>query len=254
MTAAGRAGSLVKRVPNVRIAGPLLGVFACLAPFAPAQAAELHVSVGGTSDYVAYGLTRSRGDPVAQAHVALSNARGFSAGAFASGANLYAGPGISKELAPYVAHRARLSSNVTLGFELTRYIYPDDTSGLGYDYTELRAGIAWREMVEIAIAASPDLSIFSSRGSARDRAAIHVELAGAVPLSRRWSLTTGAGYADLSDLFGTGYWYYSAGAELRWRDVTASVLAIGTDSTARALFRDRADETRLVAALLWRLQ
>jgi uncharacterized protein (TIGR02001 family) len=244
---------LVKKVPHVRIAGPLLGVLACLTPFAPAHAGEWHASIGGTSDYVAYGLTRSRGEPVAQAHVALSSARGFTAGAFASGANLYAGPGISKELAPFVAHRASLSPDVTLGLELTRYVYPDDTSGLGYDYTELRAGIAWRERVEVAIAATPDLSIFSSRGGARDRTAVHVELTGALPLSRRWSLTSGAGYADLSDLFDTGYWYYSAGAEFRWMDVTASVLAIGTDSTAQALFGDRADETRLVAALVWRL-
>jgi uncharacterized protein (TIGR02001 family) len=238
----------------VRIAGPLLGVFACLAPFAPAEATPLHASIGGTSDYVAYGLTRSRGAPVAQAHVAASNARGLTAGVAATGANLYEGPGISKELAPYLAHRARLSSNMALGLELTRYIYPDDSTGLGYDYTELRAGVSWRERVEVAVAATPDLSMFSSsRGAARDRTAVHVELTGVLPLSRRWSLTSGAGYADLSDLFGTGYWYYSAGAELRWRDVTASVVAIGTDSTAQALFRDRADETRLVAAFLWRL-
>jgi uncharacterized protein (TIGR02001 family) len=245
---------LVKKVPLVRIAGSLLGVLACLAAFAPAQAAQLHASIGGTSDYVAYGLTRSRGEPVVQAHLAFSNARGLTAGAAASGANLYAGPGISKEFAPYLAHRAPLSSNMALGIELTRYIYPDDTTGLGYDYTELRAGVSWRELVEVTVAATPDLSMFSSsRGSARDRTAVHVELTALVPLSRRWSLTSGAGYADLSDLFDTGYWYYSAGAELRWRDVTASLVAIGTDSTARALFRDRADETRLVAALLWRL-
>jgi uncharacterized protein (TIGR02001 family) len=244
---------LVRKVPTVRIAGPLLGVFSCLAPFAPAQTAQLHVALGATSDYVAYGLTRSRGEPVAQAHVALSSPRGFTAGALASGANLYGGPGISKEFALYVAHRASLSSDMTLGLDLTRYVYPDDTSGLGYDYTELRAGIAWRDMVELAIAATPDLSVFSSRGPARDHAAIHVELSGALPLSRRWSVTSGAGYADLSDLFDTGYWYYSVGAELRWRDLTASAIAIGTDSTARALFRDRADETRFVAALLWRL-
>lgn len=244
---------MVEKVLLVRMAGTFLGVFACLALVAPAQATQLHASVGGTSDYVVYGLTRSRGAPVAQAHVALSNTRGLTAGAAASGANLYAGPGISKEFAPYLAHRVPLSSNLALGLELTRYIYPRDTSGLGYDYTELRAGLSWREMVEVAVAATPDLSLFSSRGSARDRTALHVELTAVLPLSRRWSLTSGAGYADLSDLFGTGYWYYSAGAELRWRDFTASVVAIGADSTARALFRERADETRLVAALLWRL-
>ena len=237
----------------MRIAGQILGVLACLAPFAPAQAAQLHASIGGTSDYVAYGLTRSRGDPVVQTHLALADVRGFTFGASASGANLYSGPGISKELAPYVAHRAALSSDIALGVELTRYIYPGDTSGLGYDYTELRAGLSWRDRVEVAVAATPDLSLFSSRGAARDRTALHVELSGVLPLSRRWSLTSGAGYADLSDLFGTGYWYYSVGAEVRWRDVTASVVAIGTDSTARALFRETADESRLVVALLWRV-
>jgi uncharacterized protein (TIGR02001 family) len=229
------------------------GFFACLALFTPAHATQLHASLGVTSDYVANGLTRSREAPVAQAHLAVSSTQGLTAGAVASGANLYAGPGISKELAPYLAHRSALSSNVALGLELTRYIYPDDTTGLGYDYTELRAGLHWRERVELSIAATPDLSLFSSRGAARDRTALHVEIAGVLPLSRRWSLTGGAGYADLSDLFGTGYWYYSVGAEGRWRDVTASVVAIGTDSTARELFRERAEETRLVAGLLWRL-
>jgi uncharacterized protein (TIGR02001 family) len=236
----------------VRTAGPLLGVLACLASVAPAQAAQLHVSVGGTSDYVAYGLTRSRGDPVAQLHVALSDIRGFTAGASASGANLYPGPGVSKEFAPFVAHRARLSPSLALGLELTRYIYPEDSQGLRYDYTELRAGLTWREMLELAVSATPDLSRFSSRGTARDRTAVHVEVSGLLPLSRRWSLTGGAGYADLTDLVDTGYWYYSAGAEWRRGDLTASVLAIGTDSRARALFRD-ADGARLVAGLVWRL-
>lgn len=238
----------------MRAAGPSLGVLACLAALAPAQATQWHASIGGTSDYVVYGLTRSRGDPVAQAHIALSSTRGLTAGASASGANLYGGPGVSKEFAPYLAHRAALSPDLALGVELTRYIYPDDSTGLGYDYTEVRAGVSWREMVELAVAATPDLSMFSSsRGRARDRTALHFEVTGVLPLTRRWSLTSGVGYADLSDLFGTGYWYYSAGAELRWRDVTASVVAIGTESTARALFGDTGDETRLVAAILWRV-
>jgi uncharacterized protein (TIGR02001 family) len=216
-----------------------------------ALGAEGHAAVGLASDYVVHGISRSLGDAVAQGSFGVSWRNGSSVGLWASTANLNPGRGATQEYAPYLAHRFALYPDVTLDLQLSRYLYPHDLAFLRYDYTELRAALSWRDLLEVVWAGTPDFSVFTSRGVGRDRFMWRTEVASRYPFGAHLSMNLGVGYAGMQELVGTGYWYGSLGVAWRWRTLTASVALIETDDTARRLFSDARAGSRVAGALIW---
>lgn len=124
---------------------------------------------------------------------------------------------------------------------------------MSYDYTELRASVSWRDILQFALSVAPDFSVFSRYGPVRDRIALAYEAGARYPLSDRLNLTAGAGHHDLTEFVGTGYWYFNAGAELQWGRAALSLGYVGTEGGAARIYHSRFAGDRLVAAIILRL-
>jgi len=216
---------------------------------------QLRLSVGAATDYVVYGVSRTLGDPAGQGELAVSGERGTSLGLWASTANLNPGPGATSELGAFLAQRYRLGLDWALNLRASKYWYPGDTTGLSYDYAELRAGIAFRDAVQLTVSYSPDWSAFTpAYGAATDRPALWTDLSAAFPLSSRATVSAGLGYADVSEHIGTGYLYFSAGFEWRWRSLTFGVSYVGTDGDGTRAFGTSRAGDRLIGSVVWQIR
>jgi uncharacterized protein (TIGR02001 family) len=221
---------------------------------APAYGQQMYATAGATTDYVVRGLTRTRGDAALQADAGLVTARGTSVGAWASTVDLNPGAGASSEFAAYLAQRLSIDMDLAVDLRVARYLYPGDIDPYPYDYTEIRAGIVFRDAFELAVAYSPDWSTFSRTGGfARGQPALWVEGSASWPIGPHASLTGGAGYADVREHTGEDYVYYSAGVELRWLRLTAGLSLVGTDAAGERLFGPTRAGDRIVASLIWRI-
>lgn len=234
----------------VRAGATLLAVGAFMAP---ARAQQVHAAIGAVSDYVVHGVSRSLGDPAVQAELAFAGRRGMAVGLWASSANLNPGPGSTQEYGLFLAQRFQAGMDFSVDLSAFRYEYPRDATGLAYAYTQLRAALSYRETLELAVAHSPDWSVFTRYGAARNRAATWIELSASWPLSARASITGGVGYADLRRHADTGYGYYSAGLEWRYRRFVFGLGFVGAGSRGKAIFGPTRAGDRLVGSVIWQV-
>lgn len=226
--------------PPARLSGfAVRAALACSAALVanPAPAGDWDLSVAVSSNYLVHGRTRSSNEPALQGHLGTSSDRGWSVGVWASSVKLHPGPGPREEIDLYIAKDWQLARDWRVGSQLTRYEFRGDAPYLSYDYTELAASISFRDAVSASVALAPDYSAYSSSlGLARRRVLMTWELSGRHAVNRQLQLTAGIGRADLEDLFGAAYWYWSGGGELAWRRFSLGVSYIGADDTARRLF------------------
>ncbi|MCI0434427.1 MAG: hypothetical protein L0271_12430, partial [Gemmatimonadetes bacterium] len=103
-------------------------------------------------------------------------------------------------------------------------------------------------------ALAPDYAAFSTQGLASDRTLLTWELSGHRPVTRHLRITGGVGHADLEDLFGTSYWYWSGGGELTWQHLSIGVSYIGADHTAGRLFGPQQVGNTWVATVAYRIR
>ena len=217
----------------------------------PCVAGEFSASLVAASDYVEHGLTRSLGRPSLRAAAGWYGERGFSLGVAAATLNLNSGPGPAHELAMYVRQSWRPHKDWHFGAALAYYDFGREPSRFfSYDYSELKLEAEWRELAKIEAGWSPDYSLFSARGVGRERRAVSYQGSLRYPATPRVSLAVGLGHYDLRDLFGTGYWFWSGGLELRRGPTSVAISYVGTDGTAQNLFRNGAGG-RVVAAIAW---
>jgi len=211
------------------------------------------LDVAASSDYVVYGITRSHARPIGQAQLAWTTESGWTAGTWISSLG-FEGEGPRFEIDPYIGKRWVLARDWSLRMDLSRYLFRPANGWVSYDYTELRSAASYRDMLELAVAYSPDYSVHSSRGLARDQAALVYEASARFPATRWLSLNAGAGHRDLRSAFGTGYWYWSAGAETAFHRLSFALTYIGTSATARYLYGSEYAGDRLVATAALRLR
>jgi uncharacterized protein (TIGR02001 family) len=227
--------------------GFLALLLAGLGSIATAGSLDAALSVG--SDFVVRGETRSRGDLVIQAHLVGHHDSGWSLGAMASTVDINPGPGPSRELDVSLAKSWPLGPDWSMLGSVTRYAFAKNTSGLTYDYTEITAGASFRDRVELSVSYSPAYSDFTLRGIARERPVLAYDALVRLPVSARLQLHAGAGFFDLDRLVRTGYWYWSAGAELALSRTMVALQYIDTDHTATAVLGSAGTGSRVVATL-----
>lgn len=216
--------------------------------------AHFNLDLSLSSDYVVHGITRSQGEPVAQAQVGWTGESGFMLGTWLSTVNLNPGHGPTLELDPYVAKRWALSPDWSLRTDVTRYMFRPSLERVQYDYTELRGALAFRDVLDFAVSWSPDYSGYSWLGLSRGRTMLTYELSGHLPATRFLSLNAGIGRRDLHDAFGLGYWYWSAGTEANFDRVSFAVTWIGTSYGATELYGSEYAGNRVVATVGVRLR
>ena len=188
-----------------------LGIVAAAA----VQLARAEGSVGGhlagTTDYVFRGVSQTRGEPAAQADLHYQTSVGWFAGAWASTVNLNRGSGATVELNAYAGRGWSIGGPWNAKVTAVQYVYPNDTAFLPYDYFELAASLAYEDRLALTLSWSPNTSRYSSYGVSRDQQTLTYELVGQWPLRGPLSANGSVGYYDLSQLFGTGYFYGGAG-------------------------------------------
>jgi uncharacterized protein (TIGR02001 family) len=207
-----------------------------------------------SSDYVVHGITRSQGEPVAQAQLGWTAESGLMLGTWLSTVNLNPGHGPTHELDPYIAKRWTLSPDWSVRTDVTRYMFRPSLPTVQYDYTELRGAVAFRDVLDFAVSWSPDYSGYSWEGATRDRSMLTYELSGHLPATRWIGLNAGVGRRDLRDSFGLGYWYWSAGTEANFDRVSFAVTWIGTSYGATELYSSEYAGNRVVATVGVRLR
>jgi uncharacterized protein (TIGR02001 family) len=221
---------------------------------APESQGGLSASVGIASEYIVHGLARSLGEPVVNGQLGYGFGRGWLVAARASTMNLNPGPGPSRELGIYLGHRRALSENWELGANLARYEYWKDTAYLPYAYSEATVEATWRSQWRLRVQYSPDYSLVSRQGPAREFDTWTGELQFSLPIRPGLSLAAAAGYYDLTAGLGRGYYFWSLGAMAARGRATLALNYVGVDNTAKSLFATAYTRERLIATLALRIR
>ena len=154
------------------------------------------------------------------------------------------------ELIGYLGLQQPLGDDWTGRATLRHYDYPGNRYRSRYDYDELGLSLSWRERIVVTVIASPDTYFRDYLGNYGSGKAFCYELVGRQPLPAAFAAVAGVGYYDLRQQIGTGYAYWSAGVERRWRSWAFDLRYVGTDATARHRFEDDAGD-RAVLSAFW---
>jgi len=209
-------------------------------------------SLVATTDYVFRGVSQTHNATALQGDLHYRSPAGWFAGLWASNINPgddYTG---SVELNAYAGWTWALASDWRARLSYVRYLYPDATPGYNYDYDELAASVAFQDRVFATIAWSPNMVRSTSAGLDRRGNAESYELSFRQRIWRDLALAGGVGYYDLTNLFGSGYWSWSAALVYPIGGVEFNLSRFGTDSNARRLFGDQTADNRWVLTAIWR--
>lgn len=223
-------------------------------PAAGFDTPHFDIDLAVSSDYVVHGVTRSQGKPVMQGQLGWTGESGLMVGTWLSTLDLSPGSSPTREIDPYIAKRWLVSSDWALRTDVTRYMFRPRSGYVRYDYTELRGALAFRDVLDLAVAWAPDYSGYSWAGGANGRSMLTYEAAGHFPVTRWLGLNAGIGRRDLEDVFGTSYWYWSAGTEVTFQRFSLAVTWIGSSYPARELYTSDYAGDRVVATLGVRLR
>lgn len=177
------------------------------------QAEEWHGSIAATSDYVFRGVTQTQGDGALQGDLHCDWPAGAFAGVWMSSIKPPFETYGQLELDVYAGWSFALGADWSSRLSYVRYLYPDDSGPVDYDYGDFTAQLAWRDRLSASLAWSPDLLRFGPAGYSERGDAWSAELALRQPLDSNWALTLGGGYYDQPADIRYGAW----NAGLAWQ-------------------------------------
>jgi uncharacterized protein (TIGR02001 family) len=212
--------------------------------------------VGGslvlTSDYRLHGVSQTDGSPALQADVHYDTPGGWFGGLWATNYTLYGADDQTIELSAFLGHRWRVSEDWSAKLMLSHYAHPWDSRARHYDYDEITAATAWRDLLFFSVSWSPNNSLaWGAQGLRLNRTALAYDATGRVPLRGPISGIVGVGYYDLTDFVHRSYWYGSAGLVYDLPTVHVEVSRIQTSGVARKLFYGGVADSRWTATLMW---
>ena len=209
-------------------------------------------SLAATTDYVFRGVSQSYGGAALQGGLNYQSPAGWFAGSWASNVDPYPFVSDAAEIDLYAGFGWVLSRDWTSRVSYTRYLYAWDQRRKPYDYGEFAVTVAFEDRLSATVSYQPDATRYSTLGYVRDKPALAYELTGRWPLPRGFALVGGAGYYDLTRLYGVGYWSGSAGVSYVYGRFEVDVTRFFSDPTVRRLFEDASADGRWVASLICR--
>ncbi len=205
--------------------------------------------VVATSDYVLRGVSQTYGGAALQGAVNYRHASGWFAGVWASNVDPFPFTSSFAEANVYAGRVWSLSPQWTVRGSYTRYLYPFDHRQKPYDYGELSVGLAFEDFLSASVSYQPDATGYSTQGYVRGRAAVAYELAGRMPLPHDFAVVAGAGYYDLTRLYGVGYWSGNAGVSYSIGPYQLDVVRFFAEPGVRRLFDEASADRRWVASV-----
>lgn len=235
---------------------PLRVIAACACVAVTAAWAEGSVggSVDVTSDYIFHGLSESRGDPALQADV---HYQGSSAPASSQNFIGLWGSTISRattggtfELNVYAGRTFLVATDWSATASLVHYAYPNDRGRPRYDYDELSGSWAFRDLVFLTVAWTPDTAAYTERGLGRCCRLLSYDVALHQSLGHAFTLSAALGYDELKGNFGYAYWNGGIAYAMGPFELELSYFAM--QPHAERLYGDVIAGDRWVGTLIWR--
>jgi uncharacterized protein (TIGR02001 family) len=208
-------------------------------------------SVVLTTDYVFRGLSQTKNEGAIQGDLHYQWLSGWFAGAWASNIRFQAPDSPNKEYNLYLGYARQFTSDWSARATVVHYGYPGGSSD--YNYDELAVGTDYQNRLFLTVAWAPNVSRYSYYyGAAHHRSEISYELNARQPLKFGISAAAGAGYYDLTDLFGSTYWAANGGLVYALGDFQLDVTYYWVSNQARVIFGPATAHDHWVATLLWR--
>jgi uncharacterized protein (TIGR02001 family) len=227
-----------------------LAVVAAISWPGPGHAQSWHGSLAATSDYVYRGISQTQGDGAVQADLHYQGETGGFAGAWASSVDdRYDALG-RLELDLYAGWNWQLAADWTTRLAYVRYLYPDATGDVDYEYGELSARLAWRDRAVGSVAWSPDAVHGSPSGYGRRGNAFAYELVLRQPLGTRFGVTLGGGWYE--QYYGIDYGSWNVGLDCQLGPFGLALARFATTDEARATLGSEAAGARWAFTALWR--
>jgi uncharacterized protein (TIGR02001 family) len=209
-------------------------------------------SLAATTDYVFRGVSQTYGGAALQGGVNYQHPSGWFAGGWTSNVDPYPFGADFAEVNLYTGFGWALASEWTARAGYTRYLYAWDRRRKPYDYDEFSLTVGFSDRLAATVSYQPDSTRFSTLGYVRNKPSSAYELTGRWPLPRGFALVGGAGYYDLTHLYGVGYWSANAGVSWVHGRFSVDVTRFFADGTVRRLFEDASADGRWVATAVCR--
>lgn len=197
-----------------------------------------NASLGATTNYVYRGISQTYGGGAVQLGANYQNLSGWFIGAWGSNVDPYPGSASSKELDLYTGMNFELDDDFTLRGTYTHYAYLHDPRPAHYAHDELALSFAYLDLIAATVSYQPNNSAYTDLGFAGKRTTLAYEVTGRWPLRGGLSVTAGAGYYDLHDLFRVGYWAGDAGVAYSYRRLSLDLRRFFCSATAQRLYED----------------
>jgi uncharacterized protein (TIGR02001 family) len=209
-------------------------------------------AVAATTDYVFRGVSQTYGGAALQAGLNYQSPAGWFAGSWASNVDPYPFGSEAAEVNLYTGFGWALNREWTARASYTRYLYVSDPRPKPYDYGEFAVTVGFEDRLAMTVSYQPDATRYTTLGYVRDRPASAYELTGRWPLPHEFALVGGAGYYDLTHLYGVSYWSGNAGVSYVRGRFEVDLTRFFGDGTVRRLFEDASADGRWVATAVWR--
>lgn len=232
------------RRPSLRVAACLL-----LAPLAARAEGGLQASVMLASDNLLRGVSRSDNEPALSGQLQLQSAAGWFGSLWASSSRVGPNASATADIAATLGFAVPLGADWSLLASYSHYESPWQPYSDFYRYDEFTLDARLAERLLLSFSYSPNTSRYSSvHGPVRNRRAMAAEATYQLELRPGLRGFAGAGYYDLSDLFGEGYWYGSVGLGWSWRRWQLGASWVFTDeAAARLSYADDAGDRALLS-------
>jgi len=208
-------------------------------------------SIALTSDYLLRGISQSDGAAALLTDLHYHAPAGWTGGTRASSVEVDIDEGRTAELDVYAGYSWLVASNWSATIIASHYAYPWNSPAGRYDYDDLTAEAAWRDIFFVTGAFSPNTSRESLDGEVSEHPALSWELALRWPLPKRFTASSGIGRYTLRGAQGATYWYWSGGMAYDLQPLQLEIGYFGTSRAAKALFERESPGDHWAVTLVW---
>ncbi|WKJ89276.1 TorF family putative porin [Methylomonas montana] len=187
--------------------GYWLSLFLLSVPVISCVEADWHGDVKLISEYIYRGYSKSRGNPVVQAHLEYQNSAGWFSGVELSQVrfdDILNRDRAEMELQPYLGWSQLLAGDWRGEVSARGYVFDNKLFNHRAEYAELYGSLHYQDWLTVQIAFAPD-------AYQREVDTLNYELNLRHDLLDNLQLSAGAGYYRAGALLGQNYFYWNAG-------------------------------------------